>query len=108
LNSSPTNGRLDIDSDVGLDCDHGCGGDGLVDTRIPPVHRGGPSVRDCLHVMHRLRSNVRRLLNNRMADLRVMARREQETTFQAFNRGLVLDRAASSSTIRLNDRIHDR
>jgi len=100
---------LDIDSDVGLDSDHGCGGDGLVDTRIPPVHFGGPSVLDCLHVVHRLRSNVRRLLNNRMADHRmVLARREQETTFQAFDRCLELDRAAGSSTIRLNDRIHDR
>jgi hypothetical protein len=67
-----------------------------------------PSVLDCLHVMHRLRSNVRRLLNNRMVGPSVMARRKQETTFQAFNRGLVFDRAAGSSTIRLNDRIHDR
>jgi hypothetical protein len=63
----------------------------------------------CLLVLlHRPCDSVLRLVNNRMMGLSVMARREQETTFQAFNRGLEFDRAAGSSTIRLNDRIHDR
>jgi hypothetical protein len=62
----------------------------------------------CLLVLHRPCDRVLRLVNNRMMGLSVMARREQETTFQAFNRGLEIDRAAGSSTIRLIDRIHDR
>jgi hypothetical protein len=48
------------------------------------------------------------LLNNRMVRLAVVARGEQKTTFQALDRGLKLDRAMGSSTICLNDRIHDR
>jgi hypothetical protein len=90
-----------LKSDVGLDYDRRCRADGLVNARIPPVHCGGPSMLDGLHVMHRLRSH-------RMVDLKMMARREEKTTFQAFNRGLVPDWATDSSTICLNDRIHDR
>ena len=76
-----------------------------MDSRIPPMRCGGPCVLDrLLHVM----GDVRRLLHNRMVGLSVMARREQETSFQTFNGGLVFDRAAGSSTIRVYDRIHDR
>jgi hypothetical protein len=90
-----------LKSDVGLDYDRRCCADGLVNTCIPPVRCGGPSMLDGLHVMYSLRSN-------RMVDLKMMTRREQKTTFQAFNRGLVPDWATDSSTICLNDRIHDR
>ncbi len=65
-----------------------------------------------LLVMGRRRGDGLRALNACMraltAMMKVMAPRQQETTFQALNRGLKLDRAAGSSTIRVFDRIHDR
>jgi hypothetical protein len=112
LHGSAINRRLNIDRgldrDVGRDRDHGRIADALVHNRISPVHRRGPSMLGCLLVLHRLGSSVRRLVNHHMPYFGVMAHGEQETTFQAFDRGLEFDRTAGSSTIRLNDRIHDR
>jgi DNA gyrase/topoisomerase IV subunit B len=79
-----------------------------MDAGIPPMRRGGPCVLDrLLDVMGGLHGYVRRLVNNRMVSLCVMARRKQETAFQAFNRGLKLDRTTGPCTIGDN-RIHDR
>jgi hypothetical protein len=112
LNASTIDRRLNIDRrldrDVGLDRDIGSVADALMHTRILPVLRRGPGMFDCLFVLHRLGSGVRRLVNHRMPNFGVMAHREQETTFQAFDRGLEFDRTAGASTIRLNDRIHNR
>ena len=57
-------------------------------------------------VNSRISGNGLRIVNNRV--MSVMAPRQQETTFQALNRGLKLDKAAVWSTIRVFDRIHDR
>jgi hypothetical protein len=97
-----------LDRDVGRDRDHGRIAYALMHTRILPVLARGPGMFDRLFVLHRLGGSVRRLVNHRMPYLGVMAHREQETTFQALNRGLEFDGTSGSSTIRFNDRIHDR
>jgi hypothetical protein len=93
LDGSPTNRWFDIhrglDIDLGLYDDDRRVGDGLVYTCIPPMPLGPSVVARVLLVMGRRRGGGRSALNACMrtltAMMKVMAPRQQETTFQALN-----------------------
>jgi hypothetical protein len=54
------------------------------------------------------RAELRWRLNNRMVGMAVMGRRQQQTTFQVFDPGLIFDAAACGSTTDLIEDIRGR